>query len=118
MTMFANGESVIWHRWRDSAGKDEYGEPLPGGYSPVDLGGVGFAPESTEEDSPDRRVTSSAKLYVSGSSIPYCPKDQFTVRGERYAVDGRSQGGWVNPFTGVNHGQEIKLVRVTGGDRG
>lgn len=112
--MFEHGEKATWHRWRDSAGRDDYGKPLPGGYSSVDLDGVGFAPEATDEDTPDNRVTSQAKLYLR-PAIPYSAKDQFTIRGERYGVTGTSQGGWVNPFTGTDHGQEIKLVRVTGG---
>lgn len=115
--MFANGESVTWHRWEDSTGKDDYGEPLPGGYVPTVVDGAGFAPESTQEDTPDRRVVSSAKLYVK-SPIPYSAKDQFTIRGVRYGVNGSAQGGWVNPFTGALHGQEIQLVRVVGGGRG
>lgn len=115
--MFANGESVTWHQWFDSAGTDDYGEPLPGGYNDQVVAGAGFAPESTKEDSPDSRVVSSAKLYVK-TPVPYSAKDQFTIRGVRYAVDGTSQGGWVNPFTGTLHGQEIILVRVVGGGRG
>lgn len=111
--MFDNGESIIWHRWVDG-GEDDYGGTLPGGYSDLVVPGAGFAPESTKEDTPDNRVVSQAKIYLK-SPIPYRSKDQFTVRDRRYAVEGDAQGGWVNPFTGTDHGQEILLTRTTGG---
>ena len=111
--MFQHGEEVVWHRWL-SGGIDEYGGQRPGTRVDQTLTGVGFSPEGTAEDTPDGRVTTQAELVISGSSIQYSAKDQFTVRGVRYGVEGTSAGGWRNPFTGWSPGQTIKLTRVTG----
>lgn len=111
--MFGHGEQVIWHRWVDG-GYDEYGGKNPGTHVDQLLENVGFAPESTEEVTTDRRVSTEAKLIVFGSPVPYTARDQFTVRGVRYGVLGTSSGGWRNPFTGWSPGQEIQLRRVTG----
>lgn len=110
--MFDYGESATWSRWVPG-GTDEYGNSTPGHYEDQQLDGVGFAPESTEEASLDQRVVSQAKLYLT-ESIPYTAKDRFVVRGVTFGVDGTGMGGWVNPFTGTDFGQEIQLRRVTG----
>lgn len=111
--MFAHGETAVWHRWIDG-GTDEYGGKQPGTYVDQDLRSVGFAPEGTAEDTPDRRVVTNAELILQGSSIAYSARDRFTVRGVTYGVEGTSAGGWRNPFTGRTPGQVILLKRVTG----
>lgn len=113
--MFTHGEQILWHRWQ-SAGRDSHGSPTGTLADPIPVENVGFAPESTEE-SGGKQVVSTAKLYCN-PPIGYGSRDQFTVRGVRYAVDGDSQGGWRNPFTGTQFGQEIQLKRVTGGGGG
>lgn len=111
--MFEHGEAALWHRWM-SGGVDEYGGQRPGAYVDQELTSVGFAPEGTTEDTPDRRVVTQAELVIPGTAIAYTARDQFTIRGVRYGVDGTSAGGWRNPFTGWDAGQTIRLKRVTG----
>lgn len=112
--MFEHGDQVVWHRYTEG-GVDEHGDPAPGAFENVELAGVGYAPESTVEprDGASQRVVSEAKLYLS-VPIDYGARDEFTVRGVRFEVEGDAAGGWVNPFTGWSAGQEILLRRVTG----
>lgn len=112
--MFEHGDAVVWHR-HSGGGVDDWGDPAPDGFEDVELSGVGYAPESTEEprDGASHRVVSQAKLYLS-EPIDYSARDEFTARGVRFEVEGDSAGGWMNPFTGWSAGQEILLRRVTG----
>lgn len=114
--MFDNGEQVTWHRFIPGP-QDPYGHPLPGGFVDTLVENVAFAPTSVDETTPNQHTVLSAQLVLQGQTISYGPRDQFTVRGQRFAVDGTNTGGdgqvnaWRSPFSGALFGQIINLKR-------
>lgn len=118
--MFDYGEEVIWHQWTPG-GLDEYGTTRPGTFQDHIIDRAGFAPESVTEPQDDQQSIVGARLFLT-SPVRHGQRDQFTVRGLRFAVvgDGDSAPGqlpttaWMNPFTGNTPGQEIRLKRVKG----
>lgn len=112
--MFTHGETVTRHAY--SPGEDDgYGQAAPS-YTDEVWAGVGFAPGRSSEPlrNGSTRVETTATLY-DPQGRPVSPLDEFTVRGERYVVDGDASGQWANPFTGWFPGSAISLRRVTGG---
>lgn len=103
-------EPVTWHHQQSSV-TNEYGDEESGGFVDIEMVGA-FAPVTTRETETDR-VISDAKLYLR-EPIKYRSRDQFTIRGQRFMVEGDSRGGWWSPYSGRVVGQEILLKRVTG----
>ena len=109
--VFAHGEAVTRHAYSPGE-EDGYGQAAPT-YTDEVWTGVAFAPGQSSE--PLRNgVETTATLYdPQGRAVS--PLDEFTVRGERYMVDGDTSGQWANPFTGWMPGSVISLRRVSGG---
>lgn len=60
------------------------------------------------------RLVEETVLYFH-PAVTVSRRDLFTVRGERYEVEGGSAlDEWRNPFNGRVPGSEIKVRRVTG----
>lgn len=114
LTMFERGETVTRHVYVPGA-DDGYGEGPPTFTDEV-WSNVGFAPGGSAEPlrGGSTRVTTDATLY-DPLSRAVDPRDQFTVRGRRYMVDGDASGAWVNPFTGRAPGGTVTLKAVAGG---
>lgn len=104
---------VKWKRYTQTAGRDDYNRPIAGYLDPVVID-ADFAPESTTEprDGSSHRVISDAKLILD-DPIDYDQRDRFTVAGDEYDVEGKTQG-WVGRYSGMTFGQEIRLRKVTG----
>lgn len=114
---FPHGETVTRVR-ATPGGYDQYGDPLPGTASEVDIPGCAFAPRShrfdSEQTEPGRRaVTEHITLYApAGTDIQ--PADLIAARGNTYRVDGET-GDWRSPFTSANRGIEVALIRIDEG---
>lgn len=108
------GETVIHHHLVDG-GEDEYGEPLTT-WADTEISGVAVAMSDVQEPVGDGlyRVVRKAVLYFDSPLAP-AQRDEFTVRGFRYAVESGSElAVWRNPFTGNVPGSEVHVRRVTG----
>jgi hypothetical protein len=114
-------DNAIWHRYAAGT-EDDYGEQSGHTFTDKPLDeipgqSIAFAPEEVHAPEPrdgtSQRVVSEARLYLD-VPIAYGARDQFTVRGVRFEVEGESLGGWENPYTGGSSGQEIRLQRITG----
>ena len=109
------GETVTWHQVVEGE-TNEYGDPV--GAAEVDhvIPGVAVAKNSVAEPRGDGsyRLVEETTLYFDPPLI-VSRRDLFTVRGERYEVEGGSAlDEWRNPFTGAVPGSEVKVKRVTG----
>ena len=112
--MWGNGEQVTWHR-HGVTGKDAYNRPIFG-WADRTLENVAVAPGSSSEggtiSNPHRLSTQMSIFLTEDPGVT--DLDEFTVRGRRYMVDGDSDGGWTNPFTGTSFGVEVNLKKVSG----
>lgn len=112
--MFPHGETVVRHPWMEGA-DDGYG--ISGAWGPDETwAGVAVAPGSSSEPLADgsTRVITSMALYDS-MAREVGPRDEFTVRGRRWAVDADGSGAWRSPWTGWTPGSVVQLRAVTGG---
>ena len=110
------GEPVTWHHLEAGAGVDDWGDPVGDTYTDTVVPNVAVAKTSVQEprDGGGFRLVEETTLYFSPSLIVGA-RDQFTVRGERYEVEGSSAlDEWRNPFTGDVPGSEVKVRRVSG----
>lgn len=112
--MFGHGETVLLHRFTGS-GRDSHNNVVPAYADPETIDGVAVAPGSSSEprNGASQRVITQMSIYPPAGLV-VDPRDQFTVRGKRYAVEGDMSGAWVDPFTGWAPGSEVTLKRVTG----
>lgn len=113
---FAHGETVTRHVYSESGGEDDgYGQADPDFTDEV-WANVGFAPGLSDEPiaGGSTRTTAMATLY-DPLSRPVDARDEFTVRGVRYMVDGDASGVWRSPFTGWSPGGTVTLKAVSGG---
>lgn len=117
---FAHGETVTRHVYTPGA-EDEYGGNLPPSWraevwDAAKGEGVAYAPAGATETlaGGDTRLTVSATLY-DPLARPVGPRDEFTVRGRRFAVDADASGPWINPWTGWAPGSTVALKAVSGG---
>lgn len=123
---FPYGETVTWHAWSGGAEGapvlDEYGAPITGSspestFTDTDVEHVAVAEASVLEprDGVGFRLMESGTLYFSPALAGLGPNDQFTVRGERYEVEGASGlAVWRHPRTGATPGAAVTIKRVTG----
>lgn len=110
------GESVT--RVRSSpGGVDQFGDPIPGTTTQVDIPGCAVAPRLSAAE---QELTNNGRAGVVIGLTLYTPADadvtfadHFIVRGEEFEVDG-DPGLWVSPFTGKQAGKQIALRRVEG----
>lgn len=117
---FRHGETVTRHPWQ--VGTDDGYGSTPGGFGTDELWdagkgeGIAYAPAGSTETLADgsTRVTTRATLY-DPLARSVGPRDQFTVRGRRYAVDADASGPWIHPMTGWTPGGTIALKAVGGG---
>lgn len=106
---------MTWHEVVDGT-TNEYGDAV--GAAEVDhvVENVAVAKTSVVEprDDGSYRLTEETTLYFDPPLV-VSRRDLFTVRGERYEVEGGSPlDEWRNPFNGDVPGSEIKVRRVTG----
>lgn len=109
------GESVTWHEVT-GGGTNEYGDPVSPTTVDHVVSNVAVAKTSVMEprDDGSYRLVEETALYFDPPLV-VSSRDLFTVRGERYEVEGGSAlDEWRNPFTGDVPGSEIKVRRVTG----
>lgn len=110
--LFPHGETVQRLAFV-SLTRDAHGVEVITRADPVDVDGAGFDPGGSYETLPDgTRIVTQPELYVGFAQATH-PLDQWACRGKRYDVDGDA-AQWLNPFTGWQAGQAIKLKRVTG----
>jgi len=109
--LFPYGESVTLHRY-SGVTRNAHGAVITQFADPVVIAKAAFAPGSTSEPQGERVVTQATVYLPAGTTVG--PRDQFTVRGVRYEVDGDMSGEWVNPFNGHSPGSAVALRRVTG----
>lgn len=108
------GETVTHHA-TTVTGEDAYGVPVTSETATL-VAGVAVALQDVSEPAGDGvfRVVRKGALYFDPPLVPG-QTDEFTVRGERYAVDSGSELSlWRNPFTGDQPGSEVHVRRVTG----
>lgn len=108
------GETVTHHA-TTVTGEDAYGVPVTS-WTDSPVAGVAVALQDVSEPAGDGvfRVVRKGALYFDPPLVPG-QDDEFTVRGERYAVDSGSELSlWRNPFTGDQPGSEVHVRRVTG----
>lgn len=112
--MWNHGEQVVWHR-HGVTGKDSYNRPILG-FVDEPLENVVVAPGSSSESrstsNPSRLSTQMSIFLIRDPGVT--DRDEFTVRGRRYEVDGDVEGSWTNPFSGSSFGTEINLKKVSG----
>lgn len=109
------GETVTWHQVVEGE-TNEYGDPVGAAEIDHEVPGVAVAKTSVAEprDDGSYRLVEETTLYFD-PPLTVSRRDLFTVRGERYEVEGGSAlDEWRNPFTGAVPGSEIKVRRVTG----
>ena len=109
-----NGEPVTWHRYTEGF-TDVYGR-AEAGYEDTVVPRVGVAMSQVQEPAGDGmfRVVETADIYGPADMAPD-PRDEFTVRGERYAVvSGSALNVWRHPGTGRTPGAVVSVRRVTG----
>lgn len=112
--MFGHGDSVLHHRYAGTV-RNAHGQTVVSYADPVELHGVGVAPGASTEprDGGSYRVVSQTTIYVPpGTTVD--ARDQFTVRGIKYGVEGDAAGEWRNPYTGWNPGSAVTLRRISG----
>ena len=110
--LFPHGETVQRLAFV-SLTRDAHGVEVITRADPVDVDGVGFDPGGTYETNAEGvRIVTQPTLYVAFQQAAH-PLDQWTCRGKRYDVDGDATQR-LNPFTGWQAGQAIKLKRVIG----
>lgn len=103
------------HHTTQVTGVDAYGADVTVETDTV-VEGVAVAMQDVSEPAGDGvfRVVRKAALYFDPPLVPG-QTDEFTVRGERYAVEsGTGLALWRNPFTGRQPGSEVHVKRVTG----
>lgn len=109
------GETVIVHPYVEDAGRDSYNNPIPGWGADIERPFCAVSPRVEEEDQGGHNRT----LIIEGYDVydtfdsPVTAYDEVTVRGERYAVDGKV-ARWRNPFVSGPSGCLFKLKRVNG----
>lgn len=97
-------------------GRDQYGNPLEGETTRVDITGCAVAPRvaaSLDVESRNREgLVVELTLYAPfGADIRHT--DLIERQGELYEVEGEV-GRWENPFTGSKPGLEVGLRRAAG----
>lgn len=108
------GETVTRIR-ATPGGYDQYGDPLPGTTSELEIPGCALAPRySHEQTEPGRRAVIEGLTLFTPPGADILPGDNVTARGIRYLVDGEP-GDWRSPYTGINRGVEITLRRASEG---
>lgn len=106
------GDTVTWHHGAHTGESDYSGEPLVG-FTDASLSGVAVAPRSSTESTTtgEATVLTGLTLYVRHQQLQVSPLDEFTVRGERYAVDGDAHA-FDSPYAFAVNGTQIDLKRV------
>lgn len=103
-------------RLRGTATEDRYGAQVVDWTDPAELAiaGCAVAPRDAEEDNAAGRqaVIRGFNVYApEGTSV--LPTDRLRVRGEVHEVHGQP-GVWVDPWSDVAAGVEIRTRRVDG----
>jgi hypothetical protein len=107
------GETILIHPYVEGD-YDPNGNPVVSWGEPVERDHVAVAPHMVEKEDNGQRsmVVSGYDLYDTFDA-PIGPRDQITVRGDRYEIDGEVER-WRNPYTGVDRGSKIIVKRVSG----
>lgn len=99
-----------------SPGKDQYGDPIPGTTTRIDIPLCAVAPRTSTEPTERGRqgviVGKSVYLPDNASTIPLFT-DQLEIAGVLYDIEGEP-GDWTNPLTGWHPGSEIAIRRAAG----
>lgn len=112
MTAFPYGETVVVHGRVDGP-PDAYGQPTFT-WADLEVPGAGIAPRAGSEGAgPDRSTVIVGLTAYLPAGTMIGPRDEVTVRGERYVVDGEP-GVWRSPLTGWQPGVEVALSRAEG----
>lgn len=103
-------------RLRATTSTDRYNNAAPDWSDPaeLDITGCAIAPRDAEEDRENGReaVIIGFNIYApSGTSV--LATDRLRVRGEEHIVDGEP-GVWINPWSDVEEGVEIRTRHVAG----
>lgn len=111
---FPHGESVTLHRYAGQA-RNAHGQVVVSWHPDEVVPGVAVAPGSSVEprDAGSYRVVTQMTLYMP-PGVTVDPRDQITVRGVRYGIEGDMSGEWRNPFTGWSPGSAVTLKKVSG----
>lgn len=89
-------------------GKDEWGDPLPGTGTSVQITEALYAPGASQEmDVNANVVDADGTLYIEPASATVGPHDRLMIRNQMYEVAGQPRM-WQNTLT------EIPVRRVTG----
>lgn len=106
------GETVTQHAYTGST-KNAHNRETPV-YQDVPVENVGVdVPDASEPRDPSTNRQVVALVIFVPANITVSGRDQFTVRGNRYGVEG-DPGGVRNFFTGTTFPTEVKLRKVTG----
>lgn len=108
------GESIT--RLRAGETTNRVGAIVPDWSDPAELAipGCAVAPRDAEEDHGGGRqaVIIGFNVYAPAGTV-VLPTDRLHIRGDDFEVDGEP-GVWVNPWTGIEAGVEIRTKRVEG----
>lgn len=103
-------------RLRAGTTTNRVGATVPDWSDPAELviTGCAVAPRDAEEDHGGGRqaVIIGFNIYAPAGTVVE-PTDRLVVRGDTHEVDGEP-GSWVNPWTDVEEGVEIRTRRVEG----
>lgn len=109
-----HGDTVVLHRFKENV-RNAHGQLTKVFHPDEVVEKVAVAPSFVAEKAGGvaERVITQPTIYV-GPGLGVGPLDEFTVRGERFGIDGAISGDWVNPFTGLTPGAGVRLKKVTG----
>lgn len=113
------GETVVRHRFGESPGRDERGQPIPGPLLEEPIEGVAVVPRAQAPDVGGEQQQYRDQVFI-GYTL-YLPAgtdvvttDRLMVRGELHEVTG-FPGDWGrSPFTGSAGPVQVAVDRVKG----
>lgn len=106
--------TVEIHPYLPAAGYDQYGNPVEGYGDPVPWDVYGWAPVGSQELTGwSSQVTADLAVYGPQPPVSIGSRDQLTVNGERFDVEGSVEDYGHGPF-GFDPGVKVNLTRVAG----